>query len=132
MWLNDKGYKNAAALWLKYSNEERTHADWARDYLLSLGVLPCTPALKAPAEEYAGLPDIIRQSYEHEIVVSQQVTELANKAMKEGNHMLYTLAAKYLAEQVEEHSKFQDILDKLDTFGESKESLFLLDNSFSD
>ena len=46
MWLENEGYVNASKLWKKYSAEENTHADWAREYLLSFGVLPDTPELK--------------------------------------------------------------------------------------
>ena len=42
--------------------------------------------------------------------------------------MLLSLALKYVAEQVEELDKLQTILDMIDVFGTSKESLFLLDN----
>ncbi len=35
MWLNNKGYVGAAALWRKYSDEEMAHAEWSRTYLLS-------------------------------------------------------------------------------------------------
>jgi ferritin len=43
--------------------------------------------------------------------------------------MLYTLTHKYLSEQVEEHSKMQDLVDQLETFGEDKIALRLLDDS---
>ena len=40
LWLSNEGYLGAGALWRKYSNEEMGHADWAREYLLSMGVTP--------------------------------------------------------------------------------------------
>ena len=62
MWLNNEGYSGAAQLWRKYSNEELTHADWAREYLLAMGVTPDTPMLASQALTYDGLPDIIKKS----------------------------------------------------------------------
>jgi ferritin len=117
MWLNNKGYFGAAKLWKKYSDEELKHADIARNYLLSFGVQPITPALSAPSNSYDGLPDIVKQSYNHEIIISKQCKELAAKALKEGDFMLYELALAYLKEQVEEHDKMQNWMDRLDTFG---------------
>lgn len=127
MWLNDKGYTGAASLWKKYSNEEMAHADWARTYLLSFGVQPTTPALKAPGDNYASLPDIIRQSFQHEITISKQCKEIASKAMKSGDHILYELTLHYLKEQVEEHDKMQTWIDKLEAFGTDKLALRFLD-----
>ena len=42
MWLENEGYVNASKLWKKYSAEENTHADWAREYLLSFGGDGCS------------------------------------------------------------------------------------------
>lgn len=129
LWLNDNGYKNAASLWKKYSEEEQTHADWAKTYLLSMGVQPHTCALEAPGDDYVGFPDIIRLSFDHELEITNQCKDLADTAVIAKDHMLYTLTHKYLAEQVEEHSKMQDLVDQLETFGEDKIALRLLDNS---
>lgn len=128
MWLNNEGYTGAASLWLKYSKEEMTHADWARTYLLSFGVQPNTPKLESPVQLFKGLPDIIRQSFEHEIVVSKQCKELASKALASADHIMYELALHYLKEQVEEHDKMQTWIDKLSAFGEDKIAIRLLDN----
>ena len=129
LWLNNKGYKNAAALWKKYSGEEASHADWAREYLLSMGVQPETCILEAPGDLYESFPAIIRMSYNHELTVTRQIKELAKSAFAEADHMLYTLTAHYLKEQVEEHDKMQNLIDQLEAFGEDKIALRLLDNS---
>jgi len=128
MWLNNEGYTGAASLWRKYSNEELTHADWARTYLLSFGIQPLTPKLEMPMQNFTGLPQIIQMSFEHEIDISKQIKEVASKAFKEGDHMLYELALKYLKEQVEEHDKTQTWVDKLKAFGTDGVALRLLDN----
>lgn len=131
MWLNNEGYTGAAALWRKYSDEEMGHANWSRDYLLAMGVTPETPALDAQPLTYGGLPEIIRASFEHEIVVTKQIKVMASEAMKKGDHMLYELCLRYLKEQVEEHDKTQTWVDKLTAFGEDKLALRLLDNEMA-
>lgn len=128
MHLNNEGYTGAASLWKKYSDEEMAHANWARTYLLSMGVTPDTPALKKPKTEYPGcLPEIIKESFDHEIVVTKQIKDMADKAFKSGDHMLYELCLSYLKEQVEEHDKTQTWLDKLMAFGTDPVALRLLD-----
>ena len=132
LWLNNEGYTGAASLWLKYSQEEAGHANWSREYLLAMGVTPDVPALTAESNSYEGLPQIIEASYDHEIVVTKQCKELADKAFKAGDHMLYTLASQYLKEQIEEHDKTQTWVDKLKTFGTSQVALRMLDEEMGE
>lgn len=127
MYLNDKGYVNASKVWQKDSEDEMVHASWAKEFLLDMGIQPKIPALKEPQQLFTGLPDIIRKSFEHEVIVTQQCNELASHAMKYGNHLLYQLAIKYLQEQQEEMGKVQTYLDKLNTFGEDKIAMKLFD-----
>jgi len=127
LWLNDHGYTGAASAWLKDSEDEMKHAQWAKDFLLDMGVTPKLPALKEPPQVFTGLPDIIKQSYAHEIMVTQQCNELASHALKYSNHLLYQLALKYLTEQQEELGKVQTYMDKLEAFGEDKIAMRLFD-----
>lgn len=130
LWLNDAGYVNAAAVWMKDAEDEMVHASWAKEYLLDLGETPKLPALKAPTYTFTGFPDIIRQSYNHEVTVTKQCNELAAHALKYNDHLLYQLAARYMKEQQEEMGKVQTYLDKLETFGEDKVALKLFDLDF--
>jgi ferritin len=132
MWLENKGYVNAAKLWKKYSTEELAHSDWARKYLLSFGVQPATPPLNAPDQDYDGLPQIIELSYEHEIDITMQIKEFASKALAAGDHQLYELSLMYLKEQVDEHDKTQNWMDQLESFGTDKIAMRLLDHEMKD
>ena len=132
LWLDNNGYVNAAKLWKKYSDEERGHADIARTYLLNMGVQPATPSLEQPFETYTGLPDIIYQSFDHEVEITKQCSDLATHALKDGSHMLYELALHYLKEQNEEHGKMQNWVDQLKAFGEDKIAMRLLDHEIKD
>ena len=132
MWLDNAGYVNAAKLWKNYSTEEMSHSDWSRTYLLSMGVQPATPMLNAPNQNFSGLPEIIKVSFDHEITITMQIKDLASDALKKGDHMLYDLALKFLKEQVEEHNKMQNWKDQLKAFGEDKIAMRLLDHEMKD
>lgn len=132
MWLNNEGYTGAAKLWKKYSEEELTHADWAREYLLAMGITPLVSVLTAQPSTFTGLPQIIKDSYDHEILITKQIKAMASSALKEGDHMVYELFLRYLKEQVEEHDKTQTWLDKLNTFGEDKIALRMLDEEMGE
>jgi len=129
LWLKNEGYVNAGKLWKEYSDEEMEHAEWAREYLLSFGVLPDTPELKKVSGKYKGFPDIIKQSFQHEIKITLQIQKFGEHAKKIKDNMLYTLVQKYLKEQVDEHDKLQNLLDHLKSFGTNKSAMKLLDNS---
>jgi len=127
IWLEINGYTGAASLWKKYSEEERTHIDWAIQYLLDLNVLPKIPSLQQPSSTFKGLPNIIALSYEHELQITEQCRILATVAASEKDYMTLEFAQKYLKEQREEIAKTQYWIDRLETFGDSKEALRLLD-----
>ncbi len=132
MWLDDNGYVNAAKVWKKYSTEELLHSDWAREYLLAMGVQPLTSKLDQPKQSFSGLPDIIKESYTHEISITKQIKSLADDSFKKGDHMLYELALRFLKEQAEEHGKMQNWIDQLNAFGEDKIAMRLLDHEMKD
>ena len=128
MWLNYNGYVGAYKAWQKDADDEMQHSSWAKKFLLDLGVQPKIPALSEPPQKFSGLDDIINQSYDHEVLVTEQCSELACHALEYKNHLLYQLAMKYMQEQQEELGKFQTYKDKLKAFGDDKIAMRLFDN----
>lgn len=128
LWLNNNGYLGAAPVWQTDADGEMVHAGWAKAFLLDMGITPKTSALKEPPQVFTGLPDVIKQSFAHEVLVTKQCNELAMHAMKYGNHLLYQLAVKFLTEQQEEMGKVQNLVDQLEAFGEDKIAMRLFDH----
>ena len=128
LYFENTGYVGAAKVWQKYSEEEMIHANWAKEYLLSLGIKPQSRALPELPDTFTGLKEIIYISFNHELEITRQCQELASAALTAGDHLLYRLAMRYLEEQIEEQDKFQTLIDQLETFGDDKVSLRLLDN----
>lgn len=131
LWLNDNGYIGASKRWQEDADGEMVHAGWAKEFLLDMGVQPKLSTLKEPLQSFKSFPEIIRKSYDHEIMVTKQCNELAVHALKYNNHLLYQLAIKYLQEQQEELGRAQTLVDKLEAFGEDKIALRLLDNELN-
>lgn len=132
VWLDFKGYSGASKLFNKYSNEELVHANWAYQYLLDLDVMPNIPALEKPVVEFSGLVDIINKTYEHEQKVTAQCEALAAAAFKDGDYMTLHLAQKYLDEQVEETKKSSFWVNMIQSFGETKDVLLMIDNKMEE
>lgn len=127
IWLNLNGYENASKVWCEYANEEMEHAQWVYDYLLELNIKPEVQNLEAVESNFKDFPQIIAKSYMHEKEVTDQCKELAKLCAEENDFMTMNVAQKFLAEQADEMSKVQLHVDKLKTFGTSKEALKLFD-----
>lgn len=126
--LEFNGFEGAAKYWSKSAKDEIDHAQWSYDYLLSLNIKPKVPMLQEPPCEYDGFEDIIKKTYEHEVMITNQCKEFAKACAEEGDYMTLHLVQHYLDEQVEELKWTQGLLDKLVSFGTSPEALRLLDN----
>ena len=131
LWLESRGYKSAK-LWKKYSEEELVHAKWAEDYLDSLNIKPEIRAIPEPPCEYAGLPDIIYKTLEHEQLVTEECQTLAKVALSELDMLTFGLAMKYVNEQAEELDKSYTLVNKLETFGTDIIAIKLLDNELGE
>jgi ferritin len=123
LWLNDEGFINLSKIYEKYSQEEMSHAGWAEDFLLSHGIKPSLKIIEAPNDVYEinSLKDILDLTLSHEKDITNQCNDLASLALKENSHTLYSLAAKYCHEQVEELEK---AITFLDIYSKTKDELF--------
>lgn len=110
LWFADKGLNNLAAIYKEYASEEMEHAGWAKEFLLSFGVKPKLQILPSPESGYKECYEILEATLEHEIDIKEQCEELAKEALKMGEMSLYTLAFKYVDEQIDEIDKAYDFL----------------------
>jgi ferritin len=132
VWLEYNGFSGAASLWKKYADEELVHAGFSYDYLLDLNIKPIVPQLEKPTGEFKNLPQIIALSLQHELDITEQCKELAQKVAAQGDYMTLNLAQKYLNEQVEELKKTQYWVDRLELFGSEGAALRLLDEEMGE
>lgn len=112
LWLANKGYKGASAVWTMFSKEELEHAQKAKDFLLSFGLLPELSALEEPENVFKDISDIINKTYEHEVTITNQCNELAKYAI-EKEIVLLPLALSYVEIQVKEMEEVTDLKDIL-------------------
>lgn len=131
-WLNNKGYLGASSLWEKYSKEELEHAEIIYNFLLDLGIQPIVPELERPQQSFESLMEIVNLSYEHEVEIYKQCSELAKVSYSEGQMMLYPIALNLTKEQAEEVSKLQNWLDMFASFGTSPDVLMMIDEKMGE
>ena len=133
VWLDNEGYKGAADLWKKYSEEELVHSAKVTEFMTSFSIMPEIQVIQSvDTESFTDLANIIKLSFEHEIEISRQCEELASTGNSEKNLMVFDLGMWLVREQIEELNKTQTLMDKLKTFGTDKIALRLLDNELGD
>jgi len=110
-WFKVKGLGNLANVYMKYSGEERSHAGWASEFLMDFNYKPTLKPLLSPESKYSGVKEILDATLEHELEITKQCQELATEALKMNEHILYSLALKYVDEQREEIDKSLTFID---------------------
>lgn len=113
LWLKDEGYLGMAEVWEMFYKEELTHAEIAKDYLLSFNIMPELMVIEEPANVFTSIEDIINKTYEHEVMVTKQCLELSKHAMSESDFNLFTITQKYNAIQVAEMDEVNDLVSIL-------------------
>jgi len=107
LWLENESLPNLASLYEKYAQEELIHAKWAKEHLLSYNIKPKLKPLYDPeiAFSFSSIQNILDLTLQHEKDITNQCNALAAHALKNGDHILYSLATKYCKEQAEELNK---------------------------
>lgn len=127
-WCKYTGYENSAALFAKYSDEERGHMKQVYEYLQDRDIQPVTPDLSKPfPQTFSSIVDIYKAAYEHEKFVTSSFSNIATACNSEGDFMTLEFAMAFLKEQKEEEAKTKIYVDQLSLLSTDKLSLYLFD-----
>jgi ferritin len=110
-WLNKLGYDNGYKLFIKYGNEEMSHAHKLMDFLDNRNCVAVVPVIAKPNQMFTSVCDLIEKTYLHEVDIENNYKTLSTIALREGDHTTYHLAHDYIGEQVEELSKTLDLIN---------------------
>lgn len=119
-----KGFAN----WmLAQTREELVHAMKFYDYIHeSAGRLNLT-SISAPSAHWDSSLAAFEQVYEHEQKVTGLINDLVTLAVSEADQATNNFLKWFVAEQVEEESSADEIVQKLRLSGEDRSDLFRLD-----
>ena len=112
-WLDDNSWTNGAKLFLKYGNEETTHADKIISYMYDMNNKVDISAIERPVVQAKSIREVLTASLQHEIELTGNWREIAIASMKEGDMTTFGIAQWFISEQIEEEAKFRDFLFKL-------------------
>lgn len=113
-WLDDKGWIGASKYFFKASSEELAHMDKVYQYLFDRNAVAKVPTCETVKQEFKDIREVVEMSLQHEMDVTKNWEDIANKAKEEGDNTTYDFVQFFLKEQVEEEEKFRKILFKMD------------------
>lgn len=129
-YCDTKAYKGFGR-WLRVQYfEELDHAHKMLDWLVSRGGVPGIGAVKAPPREFGSILQLFEAVLEHERHVSQSIDELHRTAVAEKDTAAQVFTQWFVAEQVEEESNVQEVVDKLRMIGDRSSAALYLDKEY--
>ncbi len=119
-----KGFAN----WMRVqAQEELAHAMKFYDYVNERGGRVKLTSISAPSTQWDSPLAAFKQVYEHEQKVTKLINDLVTLAISEADHATNNFLQWFVAEQVEEESSADEIVQKLKLLGEDRSGLFMLD-----
>lgn len=119
-----KGFAN----WMRVqAREELAHAMKFYDYINERGGRVNLTSISAPSAQWDSPLAAFEQVYEHEQKVTGLINDLATLAIAEADHATNNFLQWFVAEQVEEESSADEIVQRLRLLGEDRSGLFMLD-----
>ncbi len=129
-WCEAKAWKGFAR-WLRVqSEEELAHARKSLDFLLARGGEARLGAVEAPPASWASINDVFEKVLEHERKVTAFVHDLYATAQAEKDRAAEVFLQWFVAEQVEEEARVQEIVDRLRMIGEKSSAALYLDKEY--
>lgn len=110
-WLQNASFLSSAKVWAKFAEEELVHAELAKDYLLSFNIMPELMVIEEAPNNFECIDDIIKATFDHEVLVTQQCLDLTNKAMELKDWTLFALGQKYNEIQRVEMDEVYNLVD---------------------
>lgn len=130
-YFEDKGLPGFAN-WMYVQNQEETfHAMKFLHYLVERGGRVELMAIEEPPREWASPLAVFEHVYQHEQHVTSLINNLVNVAEEIKDRATFNELQWFIAEQVEEESNAEAIVNKLKLTQDAPSALFMLDNELA-
>ncbi len=116
------------ANWMRVqAQEEQTHAMKIYDYIHETNGRVTLTAIDSPPSQWSSPLDAFENVLKHEQKVTGLINGLVNLAIAEKDHATNNFLQWFVAEQVEEESSADAIVQKLKLVGDARGAIFMLD-----
>lgn len=107
--------------------EENIHAMKLFDYVNNRGGIVRLKEIKEPPMEFGTPMKMFQQTLKHEQFITRSINELVNFALQEKDEITASFLQWYIEEQVEEEENDREIIAKLKSFEDNKNTLEEID-----
>jgi len=114
------------------SREEWGHAMKFYSYIFDRGGSVTLKAIAQPPAKFKSPLDIFKQVYEHELKITKLITKFFEQAVKEKDYPAQIMLQWFITEQVEEEKNDLEIINLLETIGDSPISLMMVDRRLAE
>ena len=129
--LEDKNLPGAAN-WMKVQyQEELFHAQKIFDYVNERQGRVVLEAIEKPPAKWKSIIDCFEAAYKHELYISGRINDLVEISRKEKDNATYNMLQWFVAEQVEEESSVDEIVQKLKLVGDHGHGIFMVDRELA-
>jgi ferritin len=126
--INLGGFSN----WMKVQYEEEMfHAMKFYNFIDERGGRVLMKPIAGPETNWESPLAVYQHTYEHECEVSARINKLMDLAIEENDHMARELLHWFIAEQVEEESSADKIVNELKLVGDNGQGLLMIDRELA-
>ena len=126
-WAENNKYAGAAAYLKKQAQEELAHMLKIFDYINETGSMAVVGNIDAPKINYKSVQEVFKIILDHERIVTKKIHEISQIAWTDKDLTTFNFMQWFIAEQHEEETQAQGILDKFEFIGNDKRGLFMID-----
>jgi ferritin len=112
-WAETNGLAGVAGWLYAQAEEEKVHMLKFVKYINERGGKAVIPAYKKPPEDYKDLMELFDEVLKHERFISESINDIVELSLAEKDYSTNNFLQWFVAEQVEEESSVQTIVDKL-------------------
>ena len=130
-WCERIGYNGSAAFFFEQASEENIHMLKFIHYLNNAGAEAIIPAIEKPQDKFDSLESTFQAGLKSEQTVTKLIYNLVDMTEKAKDRATYSFLQWFVAEQIEEETLFQTILQKFEILGRDKLAVYQIDQSLA-
>jgi ferritin len=120
------------ANWMRVqAQEELTHAMKFYDYLVERDGRVKLTSIESPPTDWNSPLEAFEHTYKHEQKVTSLINNLVNLTLSEKDYATNNMLQWFIAEQVEEESSVNAVLQRLKLVGNERKELFMIDRDLA-
>ena len=130
-WFKDQNLPGMSNWMMMQAKEEMEHARKIWGYIFDRRQTPVFEQIDKPKLSWKSPIDAFKDAFKHEQAVTKSIHKLYELAQKEKDHAAVSFIQWFVDEQVEEEATVDEIITRINNYGDFKGGIFLLDGELA-